>query len=118
MFGVLQAAEAANGSGYNRTSQLWENHHHYHCIQGIIKIIICCISQLSFTFQAITKLQKKLKTYPVNPKSMSRQHLLGYMDHLNQWNDGVLTSYSLQVSSEAEGMNSLWIEKGEGFERF
>lgn len=34
---------------------------------------------------------------------MPRQLLLGYTDQLNQWNDGVLTSYGLQVSAETEG---------------
>ncbi|CAG9772440.1 unnamed protein product [Ceutorhynchus assimilis] len=58
--------------------------------------------------KAITKLQQKIKIHPVNPKGMPRQLLLGYMDHLNQWNDGVLTSYSLQVSSEPDDVWS-WI---------
>ncbi|XP_050308266.1 cytoplasmic dynein 2 heavy chain 1-like [Anthonomus grandis grandis] len=52
--------------------------------------------------RAVAKLNQKIKLYPVNPKSVSRQLLLGHMDHLNQWNDGILTSYSLQVSSEPE----------------
>ncbi|KAL1506398.1 hypothetical protein ABEB36_005769 [Hypothenemus hampei] len=58
--------------------------------------------------KAIVKMDEKIKTYPLNPKSMPRQLLLGYTDHLNQWNDGVLTNYGMQVTSENEDIWS-WI---------
>ncbi|XP_066245842.1 cytoplasmic dynein 2 heavy chain 1 [Euwallacea similis] len=64
---------------------------------------------LSLVSRAAGKIQRKVKTYPVNPKSMSRHLLLGYTDNLNQWNDGVLTSYSLQVSQETKDNTWSWI---------
>ncbi|XP_076274081.1 dynein cytoplasmic heavy chain beethoven isoform X2 [Rhynchophorus ferrugineus] len=58
--------------------------------------------------KALIKINQKMKLYPLNPKSMSRKLLLGHTDQLNQWNDGVLTSYSAQVSGEASDVWS-WI---------
>ncbi|KAJ8926448.1 hypothetical protein NQ314_021237 [Rhamnusium bicolor] len=55
-------------------------------------------------FHALSKLNKTMKSYAFNPKSMTRHQLLGKTDaDTNQWSDGVLTNYSLQVSSEGSG---------------
>ncbi|XP_030763708.1 cytoplasmic dynein 2 heavy chain 1 [Sitophilus oryzae] len=58
--------------------------------------------------KALSKIHQKIKCYPLNPKSMPRKLLLGHVDHLNQWNDGVLTSYGALVSSESKDTWS-WI---------
>ncbi|XP_074038391.1 dynein cytoplasmic heavy chain beethoven [Leptinotarsa decemlineata] len=59
--------------------------------------------------RSLCKLGKSIKSYCVNPKSMSRSQLLGKMDlDTSQWNDGVLTTFSLQVASESADIWS-WI---------
>lgn len=56
--------------------------------------------------KALSKLGHNIKQYAFNPKSMPRYELLGQTDlDTKQWNDGVLTSYSLQVASEPTGFN-------------
>ncbi|KAJ8913453.1 hypothetical protein NQ315_013832 [Exocentrus adspersus] len=53
-------------------------------------------------FHALTKTNKKLKSFAFNPKSMTRHQLLGKTDsNTNQWTEGVLTNYSLQVAAES-----------------
>ncbi|CAH0554579.1 unnamed protein product [Brassicogethes aeneus] len=60
-------------------------------------------------FTALTKVNKVINTYAFNPKSMKRSQLLGYIDSdTKQWNDGVLTSYSLKVAAEPQEIWS-WI---------
>lgn len=50
-------------------------------------------------------MNKTIKMHAFNPKSMTRPQLLGKMNtDSNQWTDGVLTSYSLQVASESKGL--------------
>ncbi|XP_060532310.1 cytoplasmic dynein 2 heavy chain 1 isoform X2 [Cylas formicarius] len=56
---------------------------------------------ISLLRKALLKTGQLIKVYPLNPKSMSRQLLLGSMDNLNQWNGGVLTNYSIQATLEA-----------------
>ncbi|XP_056634261.1 cytoplasmic dynein 2 heavy chain 1 [Diorhabda sublineata] len=59
--------------------------------------------------KALTKMGKTIKYYSVNPKSLTRAQLLGKMDtDTGQWNDGVITSFSLQVVSE-NANNWSWI---------
>lgn len=51
------------------------------------------------------KLGRILKQHEFNPKSMLRSQLLGQIDmDTRQWTDGVLTIYSLQVTSEPQGI--------------
>ncbi|XP_018579489.1 cytoplasmic dynein 2 heavy chain 1 [Anoplophora glabripennis] len=60
-------------------------------------------------FHALTKINKTMKSYAFNPKSMTRYQLLGKTDpDTNQWNDGVLTNCSLQVAAESSDVWS-WI---------
>lgn len=52
---------------------------------------------------------RDLKQHVFNPKSMPRSQLLGQIDsNTRQWTDGVLTLYSLQVTSEPSNTWS-WI---------
>lgn len=49
-------------------------------------------------------MDKILKQHVFNPKSMHKTKLLGQIDlDTRQWNDGVLTLYSLQVTAEPAG---------------
>lgn len=51
--------------------------------------------------QALNKLGHILKKKIFNPKSLSKTQLLGQIDSdTRQWTDGVLSLYSLQVTSE------------------
>lgn len=53
---------------------------------------------------------RTLKQHVFNPKSMSRNQLLGQIDiDTRQWSDGVLTMYSLQVTTEPLGLEFLFI---------
>lgn len=46
-------------------------------------------------------MNNQIKVHQFNPKSMSKAELFGkLMTDTNQWVDGVLTSYSLQVIAE------------------
>ena len=55
-------------------------------------------------FQALHKMGKTLKQHVFNPKSMQKTELLGQIDlDTRQWCEGVLTLYSLQVTSEPSG---------------
>lgn len=59
--------------------------------------------------KALSKLGHNIKEYAFNPKSMPRYELLGQTDlDTKQWNDGVLTSYSLQVASEPTGLTTYY----------
>src|SRR5690606_21375902 len=50
---------------------------------------------------AYARLKKKLIQYTVNPKSIPRHQLLGYMDmDTREWFDGVLTDASRKVVKE------------------
>ncbi|RZC33069.1 cytoplasmic dynein 2 heavy chain 1 [Asbolus verrucosus] len=60
-------------------------------------------------FHALNKMGKLLKQHVFNPKSMQKTELLGQIDlDTRQWCDGVLTLYSLQVTSEPSDVWS-WI---------
>ncbi|KAK9876588.1 hypothetical protein WA026_013968 [Henosepilachna vigintioctopunctata] len=59
--------------------------------------------------KALLKMNENVVQHVFNPKSMTRNQLLGYIDpDTRQWNDGILTKYSLQVSSESSEVWS-WI---------
>lgn len=62
------------------------------------------------TLQAsLIKCGQLVKTYVMNPKSMPRERLLGYMDlDTREWTDGVLTAAARQVVKEADSIRS-WI---------
>merc|ERR1712098_673663 len=54
-------------------------------------------------------LNKNIVVHAMNPKSMSRKQLLGEMDpDTREWSDGVLTTFSRQVTKEPEGTHS-WV---------
>lgn len=59
--------------------------------------------------RAYEKLEKQLVEYFMNPKSMPRTQLLGYMDHdTREWSDGVLTRAARMVIKEPPSTRS-WI---------
>lgn len=59
--------------------------------------------------RAYEKLEKQLVEYFMNPKSMPRTQLLGYMDHdTREWSDGVLTRAARMVIKEPQSTRS-WI---------
>ncbi|XP_076054654.1 dynein cytoplasmic heavy chain beethoven [Oratosquilla oratoria] len=59
--------------------------------------------------QALLKVEKKVKTYIMNPKAMPRQQLLGHIDlDTREWSDGVLTASARQVVKEPVEVTS-WI---------
>lgn len=45
-------------------------------------------------------MNRQIKIHQFNPKCMSKTELFGRLTDSNQWVDGVLTSYSLQVVAE------------------
>ncbi|EJW74082.1 hypothetical protein WUBG_15008, partial [Wuchereria bancrofti] len=48
--------------------------------------------------KAMSLINKPVKTYRINPKSMTKQKLLGYMDmDTREWSDGVLTTAAREV---------------------
>lgn len=50
------------------------------------------------------KMGKNISQNVFNPKSVTKNQLLGQIDvNTRQWNDGILTKYSLQVVSESQG---------------
>ena len=63
---------------------------------GCGKTTIWQILQLAYK-----KLEKEVKVHIMNPKSMPRTQLLGYMDHnTREFNEGVLTMSARQVIKE------------------
>ncbi|PRP81711.1 hypothetical protein PROFUN_10811 [Planoprotostelium fungivorum] len=59
--------------------------------------------------ESLMKLKKKVVTHAMNPKSIPRQKLLGYMDmDTREWFDGVLTKASRTVVKEPAEIHS-WI---------
>lgn len=51
--------------------------------------------------QAMRKINQPIRIHQFNPKSMTKTELLGrFTSDSNQWTDGVLTMYSLQVAAE------------------
>lgn len=64
---------------------------------------------ISLLKQALIKSGKIIRSYTINPKSMSRIQLLGKLDSdTRQWDDGVLTTTAITVNSEPININS-WI---------
>ncbi|CAK9088100.1 Cytoplasmic dynein 2 heavy chain 1 (Dynein heavy chain isotype 1B) [Durusdinium trenchii] len=58
---------------------------------------------------ALRKIGTEVKTYVMNPKSMPRERLLGYMDmDTREWFDGVLTNAARAVVKEPKEVRS-WI---------
>lgn len=58
---------------------------------------------------AMVRLRRKIITYTINPKSIPRQQLLGYMDlDTREWFDGVLTAAARSVVKEPLEIKS-WI---------
>ncbi|MCP9266202.1 DYHC2 [Dirofilaria immitis] len=52
--------------------------------------------------KALTLINKPVKTYWINPKSMAKQKLLGYMDmRTREWSDGVLTVAAREVVKDS-----------------
>lgn len=50
------------------------------------------------------KLKMIIRHDVINPKSSSRQELLGYIDlDTRHWNDGILTHIAEKVCNESEG---------------
>lgn len=50
----------------------------------------------------LVKLGRDIRTHIFNPKAMSRTQLLGRIDlDTREWNDGVLTLFAREVSTEA-----------------
>lgn len=50
---------------------------------------------------ALILLSRTIRTYTISPKSMNRSQLLGHLDQdTRQWNDGVLTTTAIAVTSE------------------
>lgn len=59
--------------------------------------------------EALKKIGQDVKSYICNPKSISRQQLLGYMDiDTREWNDGILTANSRKIIQEPLSTRS-WI---------
>lgn len=59
--------------------------------------------------EALIKTGKAIKSYVMNPKSISRHQLLGHIDvDTREWTDGVLTAASRQVIKEPTEVQS-WI---------
>jgi dynein heavy chain 2, cytosolic len=59
--------------------------------------------------ESLTKLKRKIVVHAMNPKSIPRQKLLGYMDmDTREWFDGVLTKASRTVVKEPADTHS-WI---------
>jgi dynein heavy chain 2 len=59
--------------------------------------------------EALIKTGKSIKSYVMNPKSISRHQLLGQIDiDTREWTDGVLTAASRQVIKESNDVQS-WI---------
>uniref|UniRef100_A0A6P7FU93 Cytoplasmic dynein 2 heavy chain 1 n=1 Tax=Diabrotica virgifera virgifera TaxID=50390 RepID=A0A6P7FU93_DIAVI len=67
----------------------------------------------NLVLKALIKMGKTVKCHQFNPKSMTRPQLLGKMDFdTGQWSDGVITSFSLQVTSENSKISAVdWITK-------
>lgn len=64
---------------------------------------------ISILKQAICESGKKIKSYTISPKSMTRTKLLGKLDpDTRQWTDGVLTSTAMLVAEKPKDMRS-WI---------
>ncbi|EJD73854.1 cytoplasmic dynein 2 heavy chain 1, variant [Loa loa] len=58
--------------------------------------------------KAMALINKPVKIYRINPKSMARQKLLGYMDiDTREWSDGVLTAAAREVVRDSSV--SAWI---------
>lgn len=58
-------------------------------------------------FQALQKMKKNIKQKVFNPKSVQKHDLLGQIDlHTRQWTEGILTLYSLEVTSQPPGKNN------------
>ncbi|XP_066286377.1 cytoplasmic dynein 2 heavy chain 1-like isoform X1 [Branchiostoma lanceolatum] len=58
---------------------------------------------------ALSKMNKTVKQYTMNPKAMPRTQLLGYIDiDTREWSDGVLTSSARLVVKEPQDIQS-WI---------
>nr|CRZ22352.1 BMA-CHE-3 [Brugia malayi] len=52
--------------------------------------------------KAMSLINKPVKTYRINPKSMTKQKLLGYMDmDTREWSDGVLTTVAREVIKDS-----------------
>ncbi|XP_044749353.1 cytoplasmic dynein 2 heavy chain 1 [Coccinella septempunctata] len=59
--------------------------------------------------KALLKMGENVNQNVFNPKSITKNQLLGQVDsNTRQWNDGILTKYSLQVTSESPDVWS-WI---------
>jgi hypothetical protein len=53
-------------------------------------------------FQVLQQQKRKVQTYTLNPKAISRIHLLGLIDPATrEWTDGVLTKIARLVVSDA-----------------
>uniref|UniRef100_A0A158Q7Q4 Cytoplasmic dynein 2 heavy chain 1 n=1 Tax=Elaeophora elaphi TaxID=1147741 RepID=A0A158Q7Q4_9BILA len=58
--------------------------------------------------KAMGRINKPVKIYRINPKSMAKQKLLGYMDmDTREWSDGVLTAAAREVVKDSSV--SAWI---------
>ncbi|KAL3266579.1 hypothetical protein HHI36_010743 [Cryptolaemus montrouzieri] len=61
--------------------------------------------------KALLKIRGNVSLHVFNPKSMSRHQLLGHIDaDTRQWHDGILTKYSLRVSSESAEANPIILD--------
>lgn len=55
-------------------------------------------------FQALSQEGKTIVEYVISPKAMSREWLLGHIDHdTRQWTDGVISATALEICNQPPG---------------